>query len=41
MMDCKKVLTETDGDLEKATELLRERGIAKAAKNLEELQQKE
>ena len=32
MMDCKKVLTETDGDLEKATELLRERGIAKAAK---------
>lgn len=32
MMECKKVLTETDGDLEKATELLRERGIAKAAK---------
>lgn len=32
MMDCKKVLTETDGDMEKATELLRERGIAKAAK---------
>ncbi|MBQ3415240.1 MAG: elongation factor Ts [Clostridia bacterium] len=32
MMDCKKVLVETDGDLEKATELLRERGIAKAAK---------
>ena len=32
MMDCKKVLTETDGDLEKAMELLRERGIAKAAK---------
>ena len=32
MMDCKKVLTETDGDLEKAAELLRERGIAKAAK---------
>ena len=32
MMDCKKVLTETDGDLEKASELLRERGIAKAAK---------
>ena len=32
MMDCKKVLTETDGDMEKATELLRERGITKAAK---------
>ena len=32
MMDCKKVLVETDGDLEKASELLRERGIAKAAK---------
>ena len=32
MMDCKKVLTETDGYMEKAIELLRERGIAKAAK---------
>ena len=32
MMDCKKVLTETDGDMEKAAELLRERGMAKAAK---------
>src|SRR5574344_941376 len=32
MMDCKKVLTETDGDMEKAIELLRERGITKAAK---------
>ena len=32
MMDYKKVLTETDGDMEKAIELLRERGIAKAAK---------
>jgi len=32
MMDCKKVLTETDGDMDKAAELLRERGIAKAAK---------
>ena len=36
MMDCKKVLTETDGDLEKAAELLREKGITKAA-NQEEL----
>ena len=32
MMDCKKVLTEADGNMEKAIELLRERGIAKAAK---------
>ena len=32
IMDCKKLLTETDGDMEKAMELLRERGIAKAAK---------
>ncbi len=32
MMDCKKVLTETNGDEEKAIELLRERGISKAAK---------
>ena len=32
MMDCKKVLSEADGDMEKAIELLRERGIAKAAK---------
>ena len=32
MMDCKKVLTETNGDFEKAIELLRERGITKAAK---------
>ena len=32
MMDCKKVLTETDGNQEKAIELLRERGITKAAK---------
>ncbi len=32
MMDCKKVLSEADGDVEKAIELLRERGLAKAAK---------
>jgi elongation factor Ts len=32
MMDCKKVLTETDGDLDKAIELLRTKGMAKAAK---------
>ena len=32
MMDCKKALTETAGDIEKAIDLLREKGIAKAAK---------
>ncbi|MFA5528167.1 MAG: translation elongation factor Ts, partial [Peptostreptococcales bacterium] len=32
MMDCKKALTETDGDMEKAVEILREKGLAKAAK---------
>lgn len=32
MMDCKKALTDADGDMQKASELLRERGIAKAEK---------
>ena len=32
MMDCKKALTETDGNVEKAVEYLREKGIATAAK---------
>jgi elongation factor Ts len=32
MMDCKKALVETDGDIEKAISYLREKGIAKAAK---------
>lgn len=32
MLDCKKALTDADGDMEKAAELLRERGIAKAVK---------
>ena len=32
MMECKKALEETNGDIEKAVELLRERGIAKAGK---------
>ncbi len=31
MMDCKKALTESDGDLDKAVELLRVKGAAKAA----------
>ena len=30
MMDCKKALTEADGDVESAIEILRTRGIAKA-----------
>ena len=32
MMDCKKALTETDGDMEKAVDFLREKGLAAAAK---------
>ena len=32
MMDCKRALVDADGDMEKAADLLRERGIAKAAK---------
>jgi elongation factor Ts len=32
MMDCKKALTESDGNVEKAVEYLREKGIATAAK---------
>ena len=32
MMDCKKALAETDGDMEKAIEVLRKKGVAKAEK---------
>ena len=32
MMDCKTALTETNGDMEKAVEYLREKGLSKAAK---------
>lgn len=32
MMDCKKALSENDGDMDKAIEWLREKGLAKAAK---------
>ena len=35
MMDCKKALTETDGNMEEAVAFLREKGIAKAAKKAE------
>ena len=32
MMDCKKALTEAGGDIEKAAEILREKGLASAVK---------
>lgn len=32
MMDCKKALVETDGNIDKAIEVLREKGLSKAAK---------
>ena len=35
MMDCKKALTETEGDMAKAVEYLREKGLAAAAKKAE------
>ncbi|RKY99895.1 MAG: elongation factor Ts [Ignavibacteriae bacterium] len=35
MMDCKKALTEADGDMEKAIEILRKKGAAVAAKRAE------
>ncbi len=37
MMDCKKALTECDGDIDKASEWLREKGIAKAAKKADRI----
>ena len=37
MMDCKKALTETDGDIDKAVDYLRENGIAKAAKKADRI----
>ncbi|MGK9043856.1 translation elongation factor Ts [Mammaliicoccus vitulinus] len=37
MMDCKKALTETDGDIDKAVDFLRENGIAKAAKKADRI----
>ena len=32
MMDCKRSLVDADGDIERAKELLRERGLSKAGK---------
>ncbi len=37
MMDCKKALVETNGDMEKAIDFLREKGIAKAAKKADRI----
>lgn len=37
MMDCKKALTETDGDIDKAIDYLREKGIAKAPKKADRI----
>ncbi|OWZ84260.1 translation elongation factor Ts [Natranaerobius trueperi] len=37
MMDCKKALTETDGDMDKAMEYLKEKGISKAAKKADRI----
>lgn len=37
MMDCKKALGETDGDIEKAVDVLREKGLGKAAKKSDRL----
>lgn len=37
MMDCKKALVDTDGDFEAATNLLREKGLGKAAKKADRL----
>lgn len=37
MMDCKKALTECNGDMDKAIEYLREKGLAKAAKKADRI----
>ena len=37
MMDCKKALTESDGDMDKAVEYLREKGLAAAAKKADRI----
>ncbi|MDQ0350652.1 elongation factor Ts [Alkalibacillus filiformis] len=37
MMDCKKALQETDGDLDQAVEFLREKGMSKAAKKADRI----
>src|SRR3989339_621207 len=37
MMDCKKALDEAEGDMEKAGEILRKKGIVKAAKRTDKI----
>ena len=37
MMDCKKALQATDGDMDKAVDWLRKKGLAKAAKKADRL----
>ncbi|EAL9427858.1 elongation factor Ts, partial [Campylobacter jejuni] len=37
MMDCKNALSETNGDFDKAVQLLREKGLGKAAKKADRL----
>ena len=37
MMDCKKALTETDGDMDKAVDFLREKGLASAQKKADRI----
>ncbi len=37
MMDCKKALVEADGDMDKAVDFLRERGLAAATRRQAEL----
>ena len=35
MMDCKKALAETEGDIEQAAEALRKKGLAKTSKRMD------
>lgn len=37
MMDCKKALTEADGDMDRAIDILREKGLSKAAKKADRI----
>jgi elongation factor Ts len=37
MMDCKNALVETDGDIDKAIDVLREKGLSKAAKKADRI----
>ena len=40
MMNCKNALVEADGDMDKAIELLREKGLSKAAKKADSVDRK-